>query len=129
MMSMLQTSFGLVSIVQTNIFMHNEMLKSKKQNAQFHCVLSCHSAYRCSSAPVQIQPLFEPPKVHDAEENHLRSIEIASGILQETQMIKCMRQRGDLNPCGQSPMDFESITLTTRSHCRCIAPSQRPPDN
>ena len=29
---------------------------------------------------------------------------------------KC-RQRGDLNPCGQSPMDFESITLTTRSHC------------
>ena len=28
-----------------------------------------------------------------------------------------MRQRGDLNPCGQSPMDFESITLTTRSHC------------
>ena len=27
------------------------------------------------------------------------------------------RQRGDLNPCGQSPMDFESITLTTRSHC------------
>ena len=27
------------------------------------------------------------------------------------------RQRGDLNPCGQSPMDFESITLATRSHC------------
>ena len=34
-------------------------------------------------------------------------------------MSKCSshRQRGDLNPCGQSPMDFESITLTTRSHC------------
>ena len=28
------------------------------------------------------------------------------------------RQRGDLNPCGQSPMDFESITLATRSHCQ-----------
>ena len=27
------------------------------------------------------------------------------------------RQRGDLSPCGQSPMDFESITLATRSHC------------
>ena len=27
------------------------------------------------------------------------------------------RQRGDSNPCGQSPMDFESITLATRSHC------------
>ena len=28
-----------------------------------------------------------------------------------------IRQRGDLSPCGQSPMDFESITLATRSHC------------
>ena len=28
------------------------------------------------------------------------------------------RQRGDLSPCGQSPMDFESITLATRSHCQ-----------
>ena len=28
-----------------------------------------------------------------------------------------MRHRGDLSPCGQSPMDFESITLTTRSQC------------
>ena len=28
------------------------------------------------------------------------------------------RQRGDSNPCGQSPMDFESITLTARSRCQ-----------
>ena len=28
------------------------------------------------------------------------------------------RQRGDLNPCGQSPSDFESDSLTTRTHCR-----------
>ena len=28
------------------------------------------------------------------------------------------RHRGDLSPCGQSPMDFESITLTTRSQCQ-----------
>ena len=27
------------------------------------------------------------------------------------------RQRGDSNPCGQSPMDFESISLTARTHC------------
>ena len=26
------------------------------------------------------------------------------------------RQRGDSNPCGQSPMYFESISLTTRTH-------------
>ncbi len=29
------------------------------------------------------------------------------------------RQRGDSNPCGQSPMDFESISLTARTHCLC----------
>ena len=28
------------------------------------------------------------------------------------------RQRGDSNPCGQSPMAFESITLTARSRCQ-----------
>ena len=32
-------------------------------------------------------------------------------------VARAKRQRGDLNPCGQSPTDFESITLTTRSHC------------
>ena len=32
------------------------------------------------------------------------------------------RQRGDSNPCGQSPMDFESIPLAARTHCHwyCI---------
>ena len=31
---------------------------------------------------------------------------------------ECMhRQRGDSNPCGQSPMDFESISLAARTHC------------
>ena len=28
------------------------------------------------------------------------------------------RHRGDSNPCGQSPMDFESISLTARTQCR-----------
>ena len=31
------------------------------------------------------------------------------------------RQRGDSNPCGQSPMDFESISLTARTHCHMAA--------
>ena len=39
--------------------------------------------------------------------------------------IKTLRQRGDLSPCGQSPMDFESISLATRTHCHVeIEPSQ-----
>ena len=28
-----------------------------------------------------------------------------------------IRQRGDSNPCGQSPMEFESISLAARTHC------------
>ena len=31
------------------------------------------------------------------------------------------RHRGDSNPCGQSPMDFESISLATRTQCLCFA--------
>ena len=31
--------------------------------------------------------------------------------------MQTKRQRGDSNPCGQSPMDFESISLTARTHC------------
>ena len=42
---------------------------------------------------------------------------IAKFIIQNAQHD---RQRGDLSPCGQSPMDFESITLTTRSHCHVL---------
>ena len=35
-----------------------------------------------------------------------------------------MRHRGDSNPCGQRPMDFESISLATRT--QCLACQQHP---
>ena len=35
-----------------------------------------------------------------------------------------MRQRGDSNPCGQSPMDFESISLAARTHCHLAVSSK-----
>ena len=35
----------------------------------------------------------------------------------EEPTITCLRHRGDSNPCGQSPMDFESISLATRTQC------------
>ena len=38
----------------------------------------------------------------------------------ETPTSSAKRQRGDSNPCGQSPMDFESISLTTRARCPCL---------
>ena len=34
---------------------------------------------------------------------------------------KLSRHRGDSNPCGQSPMDFESISLTARTQCLACA--------
>ena len=43
------------------------------------------------------------------------------GLLRRTgrhiERVGRKRQRGDSNPCGQSPMDFESISLTARTHC------------
>ena len=30
------------------------------------------------------------------------------------------RHRGDSNPCGQSPMDFESISLAARTQCHVL---------
>jgi hypothetical protein len=32
------------------------------------------------------------------------------------------RHRGHSNPCGQSPMDFESISLTARTQCHVMQP-------
>ena len=37
------------------------------------------------------------------------------------------RQRGDSNPCGQSPMDFESISLAARTHCLAVCVPARQP--
>ena len=30
-----------------------------------------------------------------------------------------IRHQGDSSPCGQSPMDFESISLAARTQCQC----------
>ena len=38
-----------------------------------------------------------------------------SSILERGE-VEQKRQRGDPNPCGQSPMDFEPISLTARTH-------------
>ena len=32
-------------------------------------------------------------------------------------VVQHKRHRGDSNPCGQSPMDFESISFTARTQC------------
>ena len=37
--------------------------------------------------------------------------------LQVVSLFLCNRHRGDSSPCGQSPMDFESISLAARTQC------------
>ena len=64
--------------------------------------LSCPLALWCSLSAV----------FQDAGERLMSPGMLASHTLAPTN-----RQLGDLSPCGQSPMDFESITLATRSNC------------
>ncbi len=48
-----------------------------------------------------------------------QSAPVQSAFLWKQARGRAKRQRGDSNPCGQSPMDFESISLTARTHCLC----------
>ena len=41
-------------------------------------------------------------------------------LLTDLTSSKEMQHRGDSNPCGQSPMDFESISLTARTQCHNV---------
>jgi hypothetical protein len=38
-------------------------------------------------------------------------------VLEIIRLVSEKRHRGDSNPCGQSLMDFESISLTARTQC------------
>ncbi len=41
----------------------------------------------------------------------------ASCLRGRRRSVRPKRHRGDSNPCGQSPMDFEPISLTARTQC------------
>jgi hypothetical protein len=43
--------------------------------------------------------------------------EMINMVLEIIRLMSEKRHRGDSNPCGQSPMDFESISLTARTQC------------
>jgi hypothetical protein len=44
----------------------------------------------------------------------------AASLLVSTAASSNKRHLGDSNPCGQSPMDFESISLATRTKCHVL---------
>jgi hypothetical protein len=43
--------------------------------------------------------------------------EMINMVLEIIRLMSEKRHRGDSNPCGQIPMDFESISLTARTQC------------
>jgi hypothetical protein len=43
--------------------------------------------------------------------------EMINMVLEIIRLMSEKRHRGDSNPCGQSPMDFESISLPARTQC------------
>jgi hypothetical protein len=43
--------------------------------------------------------------------------EMINMVLEIIRLVSEKRHRGDSSPCGQSPMDFESISLTARTQC------------
>jgi hypothetical protein len=43
--------------------------------------------------------------------------EMINMVLEIIRLMSEKQHRGDSNTCGQSPMDFESISLTARTQC------------
>ena len=64
-----------------------------------------------------------PPPLRRAQQTRRKK---ESGYAAESPRNFRKRHRGDSNPCGQSPMDFESISLTARTQCLWQTPKQRP---
>ena len=70
------------------------------------CHLPCHHmAWLCWPSSIMLSCDMEPLHAHTRNK-------VCATVF---------RQRGDSNPCGQSPMDFESISLAARTHCLELA--------
>ena len=65
-----------------------------------------------ASADVDRQFKQQSPLQHEA------SVAASSAACLPHWQPSC-RQRGDSSPCGQSPMDFKSISLAARTQCQC----------
>ena len=86
-------------------------------HAGHSAVASRSSAHRLGAAtakgfPVDLESVVQPGRQVTRARAQFRSL--CGGGSPESLW---QRQRGDSNPCGQSPMDFESISLAARTHC------------
>ena len=88
-----------------------------------HTVNGACQNYRRRSQSAKFQPRGRPPVVRSFHcltciEMHLsQTWRAPAGGSPPSQGPHHHRQRVDSNPCGQSPMDFESISLAARTHC------------
>ena len=86
----------------------------QKTHVKYPCLVAwawSGGGYQCPYQSMQLAPagLTAQPQTTGS---HL------SSWLELLQFYK--RHRGDSSPCGQSPMDFESIPLTARAQCQLI---------
>ena len=99
------------------------------------CTCSCTHIYASASAPRGFEPLRAEPcgllaHLSSATQTrcflmHLCNFFFAPKKLPPIgSMSLCNRHRRDSNPCGQSPMDFESISLAARTQCLLPAGDQ-----
>ena len=117
--------------LQGTIRFHHDV-QHERHSAQFHWKEMSSSDRLYYSLPIRCSMphrLLLPPQgqfIKLANNHNQTCCDIPT---KSNNIARTMRQRGDLNPCGQSPMDFESITLTTRSHCHvwgsfCLSPEK-----
>ena len=76
-----------------------------------------------SSSPLSIRLSIHPsvvyPSIHRSIYPSINLLIHSTSVASAMSSRRKNRHRGDSNPCGQSPMDFESISLAARTQCHC----------
>ena len=75
-----------------------------------------HATFFCSQSRVLAKRKGDARKPTAAVEQKRITMSAAA----PTAAAMAKRHRGDSNPCGQSPMDFESISLAARTQCHVM---------
>ena len=97
---------GRCSLCDNGMHTRNEGLHTASSKSSW-CHLPCHHmAWLCWPSSIMLSCNMEPLHAHTRNK-------VCAPVF---------RQRGASNPCGQSPMDFESISLATRANCLELAP-------
>ena len=92
---------GRCSLCDNGMHTRNEGLHTASSKSSW-CHLPCHHmAWLCWPSSIMLSCNMEPLHTHTRNK-------VCATVF---------RQRGDSNPCGQSPIDFELISLAAQTHC------------